>query len=1102
MGLVYRVYHREWDMDLAVKCPRPEFFRTEEQIATFEREAKTWVSLGPHPNIVSCYYVRRLGGIPRIFAEFVEGGTLSEWIHNRKLYEGGEQKTLEAIIDIAIQVAWGLHYAHEKGLIHQDVKPANVLMMLDGSAKVSDFGLANARRASGETTTTATRPGQSILIPGSGYMTPEYASPEQARGGTLSRQTDMWSWAVTILEMIKGDMDWMHGQAAHHVLEDLYGERMAGDPIALVLSKCLQVKPADRLPSLAVASQEMQTVFETTAELSYPRKQRAAGDLDSQALNNKGVSLIDLGAVDEGIECLDRSLEENPRNLFARYNSLVTLWRLGRKSVEGVLNEIILSDSTTARENQEALIAKICEENGLKLECPLQSLEVSDLLSKGSDLVADVGRSAHIESIRFCIVRGKRSLLTIPSTILPTSEAEPLAVCLDSGTVSRIELPGKLIKADVNPEGNTAAFIVGETLVSIKGFNVAPSQIVIFDLQTFKSIRSTPIPSGEIQVLRFIDGSHILIVRNDTQYQIWDTASLSCMDSGNLRSENDESLGSALKACGAEPIVNPSDIIINYSTLARSFHYIRDEDIEHYWRSNQTFRQDHITIFSIAVSRKGNLIATGGHSSIHIWSPDGEKVRNLSTPATVNQLQFSYDSRYLLAGGNRQDNDALFLWEVSSGRMLRTILLPKVASQRLRSFYWDEIEEALFVGCSNGHILKWHVSIPESSGHLMIHRPVNIDERHSQKAGLSLLISNAEDLIKQGRYSEAIKIIYTALAEEGGLKDSKLSQLERQLAEVGLPVRPLSLSLQDDLTLRSKIAEDFYVNSERNQILALARARKTPWGSKYVLYNIVAGVAIDSGTVPDDETNYIAAMMGICSVRTESRESFYSTSSVYILNTKRNYSECSHPIEMGPVWSTDINAERGLLLITYQASVKVVNVFTGQVLYSWKHNNEYDKASGRFSKDGQWAYIKHDKYKIKKISVNGNHSETEFVNLEAQASSEYDSIELLEFVDVDGSLLAEMPSGIYQIANRGSIVNRIECPTGLSAVCVIPGSFFIALGYDDGTISIRHLNKVGIPEVVSRASEKIETIVVSNDNLRLVVNGYYIFRLTWEYNFA
>jgi len=70
-------------MDLAVKCPRPEFFHDELDKEDFEQEAETWVKLGLHPHTVACYYVRRLGGIPRVFAEFVEGGSLDKYLAGR-----------------------------------------------------------------------------------------------------------------------------------------------------------------------------------------------------------------------------------------------------------------------------------------------------------------------------------------------------------------------------------------------------------------------------------------------------------------------------------------------------------------------------------------------------------------------------------------------------------------------------------------------------------------------------------------------------------------------------------------------------------------------------------------------------------------------------------------------------------------------------------------------------------------------------------------------------------------------------------------------------------------------------------------------------------
>ena len=139
MGKVYRVHHKGWNIDLAVKTPRPEIINKAGAKENFINEAETWVNLGLHPHAVSCYYVRDLAGIPRVFAECVEGGSLSDWIRTRKLYEGGQEEALKRVLDIAIQFAWGLHYAHEQGLVHMDVKPANVMLTPEGVAKVTDF---------------------------------------------------------------------------------------------------------------------------------------------------------------------------------------------------------------------------------------------------------------------------------------------------------------------------------------------------------------------------------------------------------------------------------------------------------------------------------------------------------------------------------------------------------------------------------------------------------------------------------------------------------------------------------------------------------------------------------------------------------------------------------------------------------------------------------------------------------------------------------------------------------------------------------------------------------------------------------------------------
>jgi serine/threonine protein kinase len=141
---------------------------------------------------VSCYYVREIGGVPTIFSEWMENGSLENRIDDRTLYEGTPEQVQKRLLDIAIQFARGLHYAHESGsgLIHQDVKPDNLLMSKKWDAKVVDFGLARARTAA--------------IVPNGGY-TPAYCSPEQSLWEPLTRRTDIYSWAVSILEMYPGE---------------------------------------------------------------------------------------------------------------------------------------------------------------------------------------------------------------------------------------------------------------------------------------------------------------------------------------------------------------------------------------------------------------------------------------------------------------------------------------------------------------------------------------------------------------------------------------------------------------------------------------------------------------------------------------------------------------------------------------------------------------------------------------------------------------------------------------------------------------------------------------------------------------------------------
>ena len=220
MGTVYLVRSRTSGLAFAVKRAKALGDVTRRN---FLAELQTWIGLPEHPNLVACRFFRTVGDEVLIFAEYVEGGSLSEWIRSRKLYEGGTRAALERMLGVAIQSAWGLHCLHELGLVHQDVKPGNVLMAGEGRAavhgvhaKVTDFGLARAKAAGGEGNIPGL--GQSILV-SSGGRTPAYCSPEQAKGLAVTRKTDIWSWGVSVLEMFTGDVTWTSGQLAADVLE-------------------------------------------------------------------------------------------------------------------------------------------------------------------------------------------------------------------------------------------------------------------------------------------------------------------------------------------------------------------------------------------------------------------------------------------------------------------------------------------------------------------------------------------------------------------------------------------------------------------------------------------------------------------------------------------------------------------------------------------------------------------------------------------------------------------------------------------------------------------------------------------------------------------
>jgi tetratricopeptide (TPR) repeat protein len=293
MGKVYLLKSQTTGTRFAVKRAKG---LSERERRNFLAELQTWIDLPEHPNLVPCRFFRTVGDEVLIFAEYVESGSLKDWIDSRKLYEGGAEKTLERILDTAIQFAWGLHCVHELGLVHQDVKPANVMMEKDAQVavqglkvRVTDYGLARARAAAGERYLPEL--GQSILVSSGGY-TPAYCSPEQADGRKLDRRTDVWSWGVSVLEMFQGGVAWQSGRVAAQALKAFLENNGVEEDIpampesvAELLERCFHEDPAQRWQSLKAVVQNLKGVYEAAVGTEYVR---ALGEIGHRTTTQLG----------------------------------------------------------------------------------------------------------------------------------------------------------------------------------------------------------------------------------------------------------------------------------------------------------------------------------------------------------------------------------------------------------------------------------------------------------------------------------------------------------------------------------------------------------------------------------------------------------------------------------------------------------------------------------------------------------------------------------------------------------------------------------------------------------------------------------------------
>ena len=281
MGKVWRAHHTALKRDDALKVLPDAFASDPDRLARFRREAQVLASLN-HPNIAHVYGLEQSDGVQALVMELVEGPTLADRIAQGPI-------PVDEALPIAKQIAEALEAAHERGIIHRDLKPANIKLRPDGTVKVLDFGLAKALEPASGThidataSPTITSPAMMTNV-GTLLGTAAYMSPEQAKGRSADKRSDVWAFGAVLFEMLTGRRAFA-GTEVSEVLASVLAREpdwtllppRLSPTVSTYIKRCLHKDLKQRIGEVQSIRLALEGVFDGGAETSVSTSTARAG---------------------------------------------------------------------------------------------------------------------------------------------------------------------------------------------------------------------------------------------------------------------------------------------------------------------------------------------------------------------------------------------------------------------------------------------------------------------------------------------------------------------------------------------------------------------------------------------------------------------------------------------------------------------------------------------------------------------------------------------------------------------------------------------------------------------------------------------------------